>query len=236
MVIQEQQIDRLIVAGCSFSDYCQVEKNYAEYLAEHLQLVHVPGFTSGLGSNHRIFRTITSGIRNNTITNKDLLVIQYTELLRKEFWSYFTQPLERGGNQEKGSYNREPYGEGQIIKYKLDAYSWQNIEEERQLFKLLTDNFTSLEYEKENFENLHLALLTLLNKMKIRTVFVESGYLYRPLNMYDSVFCSKVSVNPPLNTPDFIEYCLSDNDCTHLSNLGHRKLAEILLKHINSLK
>jgi len=233
MVIQDQQINRLIVAGCSFSDYCQVEKNYSEYLAEKLNIELVSGFTSGLGSNQRIFRTITTAVREKKITKSDLVVIQYTELLRKEFWSFFTQPLERGGNQEKGSFNREPYLDGQIIKYKLDAYNWQTVEEEKLLFKLITDNFISLEYEKENFENLHLALLSILEREQIRTVFVESGYLYRPLNLYEFKYCSKVNVAPPLNSPDHIEYCLADNDCTHLSIEGHKKLAQILFDHLN---
>ena len=241
MEIQGQEIKRLIVAGCSFSDYANVNKNYSEFLAEKFEIEHVPGYTSGIGSNERIFRKIMSGIREKKITKSDLLIIQYTEVMRREFWSRFTFPIQRGGNKEKGSYNREPYDNGQIIKYKLDAYLHQERKEERLLFKSLADNFTCSEFEEERFENHHLGLLSVLEKENIRTVFVITGYLSDNIsvNLYDSKYCSKIRVNPPLgpfNSVYYPEYCLSENDCTHLSEYGHEKLAEHLYDYILNIR
>lgn len=238
MVIRDQKIDRLIVAGCSFSDYANVEKNYSEYLAEKLGIEHVPGYTSGLGSNDRIFRTLLTGIREKKITKSDFLVIQYTELLRKEFWSLFTRPLVRGGNKSKGSYNREPYLDGQIIKYKLDAYTWHDIKEEKQLFSLLTNYFTCLEFEEEKFKNFHYTLLNTLEKHEINTIFLETGYTSNTvIDLYDCIYCTKLKVNPPLgpfNSKDYLEYCLTKDDCTHLNSTGHEKLSEFLYDHIKN--
>lgn len=223
---------RLITAGCSFSDYAHVSKNYSEYLAEKLGIEHVPGYTCGCGSNYRMWRKLLLGIREKDITSDDLLVVQYTEPTRKEFWSRHVEYI-NPHQTYKDSPLREPYGSGQLIKFKINFPRYQFREEQR-LFNLLEENFIDSDYDIELFENYHFAFLTTLETYKINTVFLETIYKH-DIPLYESSFCTSLDIKNNIEnskTFPFGQYCLSEDDCSHLSDKGHRKVADLIYKHL----
>lgn len=223
---------RLITAGCSFSDYAQVRKNYSEYLAEKLGIEHVPGYTSGCGSNCRMWRNLLLGIREKNITSDDLLVVQYTEPTRKEFWSRHIDDYYVNWDR-KESPMRETHGSGQLIKFKINPPRYQ-FREEQELFNLLEENFLDSDYDMELFENYHFAFLTTLETYKINTVFLETIYKH-DIPLYESIFCTSLDIKNNIEnskTFPFDQYCLSEDDCSHLSDEGHRKVADLIYKHL----
>ena len=223
---------KLITTGCSLSDYAQVSKNYSEYLAEKLGIEHVPGYTSGCGSNYRMWRKLLSGIREKKITSDDLLVVQYTEPTRKEFWSRHVEYI-NPHQTYKDSPMREPYGSGQVIKFKINPPGYQ-FREEQKLFRLLEENFTDPEYDMELFENYHFAFLNTLERYKIHAVFLRTIYLYN-IPLFGSTYSTSLDIRNNVEDLEIFpsgDYCLSEDDCSHLSDKGHRKVADLIYKHL----
>ena len=85
---------RLVVAGCSVSDYTEVDKPWGEYLSEQLscEYLHLAGAS---GSNYRMWRLLVSHVVDNKITADDTVIVQYTNPERNEFWS--PRPMEQLG-------------------------------------------------------------------------------------------------------------------------------------------
>jgi hypothetical protein len=229
-----ETVNRLIVAGCSFSDWSEVEYNYGEYLGQNLN-VPVKFQTSGIGSNFRIWRKLSKAIIDKEITNKDLLVIQYTNPDRKEFWSALTSPhsldYKPSGNPIKGSPMREKYLGGDIIKFKMGATEWQGVKIEQTFFKLLEENFTSEEFDVEVFINNHIMFQALLKEFKIPSIFIKTHYtsMIQNVPMLDCDFHHYLDVRevhkPELSNEEY---------CSHLNDRGHRELAKILADYINT--
>ena len=70
---------KVIVGGCSVSDYtgAEVDRVYGEILSERLNAEYIH-HGSGCGSNYRMWRKITNLIMNGEISDKDLIIMQYT--------------------------------------------------------------------------------------------------------------------------------------------------------------
>ena len=222
-------MNRLIVAGCSFSDWSKVENNYGEYLASKLN-IPVRFFTSGCGSNQRIWRTLTKSIIEKDITSKDILIVQYTTPERKEFWSRLSSkdPLDytRQGNASKGSVMREAYLDGELIKFKADAYKWQSVTQEKTFFKLFEDTFLSSDFETELFNTNSFMFQALLKEFNIRTVFLETCYT-RPWPKLECEFHHFLDIKPLQ-----VGLNCQDDYCTHLTEEGHNNLGNYLAEFI----
>ncbi len=227
-------MDKIFVAGCSFSDWSQVEYNYGEYLSEILDKP-VSFYTSGCGSNYRIWRKLVPAITSKQITEKDLLIVQYTSVERKEFWTSFKSPsqgdYENNGHPIKGSQMREKYGDGELIKYKVHAGSWQSVSEEKAFFQSYEENFLYTPFEIELFNTYHTMFKGFLHEYKIPTIFLQTYYTY------DVVLSN---LTPPyqhyldvrhLQVP---ELCFEKDICSHLTAEGHQKLANILTEYIKA--
>jgi hypothetical protein len=227
-------MDKIFVAGCSFSDWSQVEYNYGEYLGQALDCP-VEFYTSGCGSNYRIWRKLVPAITNREITENDLLLIQYTSPERKEFWSSFESSIPGDyscqGHPEKGSPMREKYGDGETIKYKVHAHSWQPNSEEKTFFKLYEENFVSIPFEIELFNTYHTMFKGLLHEYKIPTIFLHTTYAYNlPLSELTSPYQYYLDIKY-LQTPDL---CFEKDTRSHLTAEGHQKLANILQEYIKT--
>lgn len=178
---------KLVVAGCSVSDYTKVEFNYGELLSKEIgyEYLHL---AAGCGSNQRSLRELITRIIKGEITSKDTVLLQYTDITRKEFWSRFNR-LERTGHfiaDHKATNLREFYGDGNTIKYKIDASQWQPEKIEQQFFDLYENNFLSYKYESEMFINNHFSFLTLLKQYNIRCLFVIiEGYVLNGMERND---------------------------------------------------
>ena len=238
MEIQGIPINKLVVAGCSFSDRFHVEKNYCDYLSLKLK-IKGEHFAAHCGSNPRIWRLILSGIRNKTINKNTLLIIQYTDVVRKEFWSRFYDPeMNRIKDWSGSSPLREEFDGGDLIKYKFDAYNWQHHQKEKSLFKNLEENFTNELYENETFKNYHYSFLNTLENNQINAIFIKSYYIngHGLLDdtqnfQYPKIF-DLVSDKFPYSKKD---NCLNVDDCAHLSKKGHINLSNMLFDYINNM-
>jgi len=229
-----ETVNRLIIAGCSFSDWSEVEYNYGEYLGQNLNLP-VSFYTSGIGSNFRIWRKLAKAIIDKEVTDKDLLVIQYTNPDRREFWSAHSSLHEvdykRCGNPYKGSTMREKYLGGELIKFKMGAWEWQSVEIEQKFFKLFEENFVSEDYDVEVFINNHVMFQSLLKEFKIPVIFLRTNYtsIVPNIPMLDCSFHHCLDVRY-FHT---IELC-NEEYCSHLNDKGHKELANVIAEYINT--
>lgn len=118
-------MNNLLVAGCSVSDYSEVKQTYGEHLANKLKLNYIHR-AAGCGSNWRMWRVIFDAVNNKIVTPEDLIIVQYTEITRTEFWS------------DTISYNplEDPVDTGGVmIRWKLDAHKWTPNKSSKPLFK-----------------------------------------------------------------------------------------------------
>ena len=233
-MVEKDNINSIVIAGCSFSDCSQVEYNYGEYLGQNLNLP-VKSYSSGCGSNFRIWRKLTKAILDKEITSKDLLIIQYTNPDIKEFWSSHSSPqtfdYKPSGNPIKGSPMRDKYLDGDIIKFKMGASTWQFVKEEKTFFQLLEENFTSENFDIEIFINNHVMFQSLLKEYKIPTIFLKTNYInmVRDIPVIDCNFHHYLDVKQIQ-----IANLCNEESCSHLNDDGHKKLANILTDYINT--
>lgn len=227
-------MDKIFIAGCSFSDWSQVEYNYGEYLGQALK-VPTKFYTSGCGSNYRMWRKLVPAVTSGEITEKDLLLVQYTSVERREFWTSFKSPnaadYGNNGHPVKGSSMREEYGEGEVVKYKVHAHQWQSIPEEENFFRTYEDNFLYIPFEIELFNTYHTMFTGLLNQYKIPTVFLHTNYACDiTLSNLTSPYQHYLNIKH-LQVP---ELCFEKDTCSHLTAEGHQKLADILQEYIKT--
>ena len=215
----------LCVAGCSFSDHTKVDKVYGEYLAESLGMNYIHE-GAGCGSNWRIWRKIYEHVGDHRITSKDILIVQYTNSERQEFFSRFKFTHLVDGRQRL----RDKFNNGEIIRYKIDSYTWQPIEQEKKFLKLYQDNHVDSEFAEHQFECHHAMFETFLLANNIRTIFFKSGYRsnLQLLPEHEKISFKKTDCsNPPYN--------LSDSDTAHMNAEGHKNIANLLFQHIEKI-
>lgn len=217
---------KLYVAGCSFSDNLPSPRNYGSKLANLLGYEYVHK-AKGIGSNHRMWRHITNAVMNGELTSNDLLVMQYSGPERREFWS----AIPRDRSEEHADISEYYDDNGTILKFKMDSYSWQNNQIEKDFMKLYQDNFLSVKFEREVFDYNNFMFQSMLAYYKIPTVFYASRYLndYAVINEFkDTVY-----YEPQEFINNESTYVNIVTDRYHLNDEGHTKLAEMLFDHIN---
>ena len=209
---------KLVVAGCSVSDYTKVDKVWGEIVAELIDYEYLHE-AAGCGSNQRIWRRLTSHILDGTITRDDTVIVQYTGVERTEFWS---------SNVADDRQLRDSYLDGDIIRFKLDSHKWHSGIESK-LMKMY-EQFIGIEFEQEKFINNHIAFQCLAKEYNIHNLyFVKVGkYGYNGEDVHPTI--SKYKDN-------FLNYKdIFDNkkwhlkgDPFHLSATGHTILADRIL-------
>ena len=158
-------IKKLFVAGCSVSDYTNVDKIYGELLSEKLNCTYIHE-GAGCGSNWRIWRKIINYIINGDLTSDDLLIIQYTSFERKEFWSNIEKDMITGKIKIREKYKNG----GNLIRFKIDSYKWHK-QYEKKFLKIYEENFINIDYEKDVFNTQNIMFQELLSKYNIKTIF-----------------------------------------------------------------
>ena len=224
----ETPVKKLIVAGCSMSDRTGVDKAYGDYLSESLGYEYVHE-ARGCGSNHRIWRRITQMVMDGTITDNDLLLIQYTKAARHEIWSRHEKDgldfdlHQRELNPADVIVLRELYKTGNILRYKTDSARWQAFTEERQLFKLIEENFLDNDWELDKFKHLNFSFQHMLSSMKIPTMFLRMGGYCPPEPWYTKLPEHYEYVDWVAST--FRDCALSETDNAHMGDHGHKRQA-----------
>jgi hypothetical protein len=228
------KLKKLFVAGCSFSDYTHVEKTYGELLANKLNYEYVHE-GAGCGSNWRIWRTITKYILNNKLSSDDLLIVQYTEITRNEFWSVLPQPSHSFWPSTPSKLKIfEKTKDGTIIRYKMGASGWQNNKKESEFLEMYENYFVSVNFAREQFMTQNYMFQKMLLSNNIRVIFINSPRY--PVFMEDILpeFVPYV-FSEPISFNDFSQYNLLPDDFGHMNQKGHEVFAEWLNSHIEKI-
>tara|TARA_B110000977_G_scaffold133953_1_gene170572 strand:- start:5124 stop:5792 length:669 start_codon:yes stop_codon:yes gene_type:complete len=221
-------MSKLIVAGCSVSDYTEVDRVWGDYLAEHLGLEY-KHLAAQCGSNDRLFRLLTNDIRNNIIEPDDIVMVQYTTIERTEFWSGIS-PLEPDAL-------RDPYDDGSIIKFKFRSHeTFKGIECK---FTKMYERFINHNFELEKFINNHVSFQCLAKEYNIHNLYFVKVGEYG----WDEITYGNIPLIPKYKD-NFLNYrdLLQDDkwrlafDNLHLSEQGHKELASRVFARLNTNK
>lgn len=222
---------KIAVAGCSVSDYTEVDKVYGELLAERIGAEYIHE-GAGCGSNYRIWRRITGHVMNGTITPEDIVIIQYTEVTRDEFWSSYVPSSKKDRYDGKGKIElRENFDTGDIIRWKTLQYGRNATE--YNFLKLKEEHFTSIKFCEEKFATNHYAFHNMLINKGIKVVYFSPagamhGYGQRQIDYYNKN--DEIIISPYINKGS--AKLLPDN--CHFSQYGHICMAEKLEKELRS--
>ena len=221
---------KLVVLGCSVSDYTHVDKAWGEILSEKLEHEYIHE-ASGCGSNWRMWRKVFGLINNNIICNNDTVIVQYTETIRNEFWSPY-QKKSRPLYGSKKTYLVEKYNDdGAIIKFKMDAHTFNDYTSaEKKFFKNYT-RFISEDFELENFTMMHNMFQGFMKDKGFDNLYFVKAGGYGPVtNEEDFIDYYKQKF---ISIPDAFQNHLP-KDHLHMNQTGHKKLADIVYNYIKS--
>jgi len=238
----------VVVLGCSFSDYTgHPPATYGQLLADKFDSRFMD-LTAGCGSNERIHRVLLHGLRNNLITDEDLVVIQYTNPERREFTirrsllqyhdktkpypDYYNSDYKGRDLCDLNEIYTELYG---LVKYKVDAHEWHKGKA-KDFLKTFTDNHLCLEYQAEIFLNYHEGITSSLKYRNIDTLILYTPYIhYHPfeeianiLKEGQNIFNAKELLFRDPNS--YEKYWLEDK--AHINYAGHNLLAEEVYKFL----
>ena len=214
---------KLIVGGCSVSDRTEVDECYGEILARDIGVDYIH-YGAGCGSNYRMWRKITKDIIDGNITKGDIVIIQYTQPWRDEYWSCYYKKenrFDRYGNIEY----RDKYGTGDIIRWKPMMKG--EDDNEYKFFELKEKFFTNIEYDLERFECNHFLFhTTLINKGINVIYFVPDGKLFGYNKKYEEYF----NKNGEIHLTRFYDEKNNEllPDLAHMNAKGHEVTAKFL--------
>lgn len=228
---------RLIVAGCSYSDYTKVDNVYGELLAQKLNFDYIHE-AAGCGSNWRIWRKVTEHVLNGNLTSNDLLIIQYTEILRNEFWTRLEEPNKfykiKDGTILSPLHDVEH--DGIINRWKIGSYDWQVNEKLSKFHKDYEDYFISDTFTYEQWKKHNFMFQCMLSMNNIPTIFVNSVRINSDLwdrEISDTtmlpVYMKYMYVQSNRHSP---EHDLEHGDIWHMNSVGHENEAENIYNHI----
>jgi|TARA_B100001094_G_scaffold25863_1_gene21651 hypothetical protein len=222
-------MQNLLVLGCSVSDYTHVDRSWGEILAKKLGINYVHQ-AAGCGSNWRMWRKAFDLVDNNIVTNKDIVIVQYTELIRREFWSPYqkeSRPL-HGSNGKSNM--TEAYDDGHIIRYKIDAHEFEDYHRtEKQLFKVYT-RFLNEEFELEQFRMMHNMFQSYMADRQFKNVYFVRPSDFGALYHYSKLH--KMYKNNLIHSPNAFENHLP-NDQGHMDQQGHQLLADFVYSKLS---
>lgn len=225
-------MNKICVAGCSFSDYTKIDVCYGEYLANicNREYVHE---SAGCGSNYRIWRRIHNLVINQIITSSDILIVQYTAPERTEFFTRFIDE-EQSNKDIKKQPIREKYRQGEIVRYKNNSWSWSQNKKEKDFLRLYEENHLDINFIEEQFEYHHDMFQHFLKAHDIPTVFFLSKYMPAVTN-YFSLLPEFQKLSYTNTTSSSQPYNLTENDDFHMNQQGHINLAKDIKIHLHKV-
>lgn len=214
---------KIAVGGCSFSSAFNIEKQFSwtALVSERLNCALIDE-TATAGSNYRIWRKIVNHIHTGTITNQDIVIIQYTEPHRTELYS----PVQRRADHPSlEPYNQhaqaEPYSDnyGYIVKNKWGLE--QNGVGDEKRIGLLTRKFSHDDFDLEQFRVQHLMFEGYLKSLDFKRVYFLRGGNYSPE-------LTGITHYPIIDCTDTLQHHLPD-DPWHMNTHGHQVVAKRVL-------
>jgi len=224
---------KLVVAGCSFSDRFNdqnapsehpIESSYGDLLAERLSFDYLHLADAG-SSNDCIWRKVTNGVMTGEITPDDIVLIQYTEIYRKEF--YYHDEI-TGHKNDKIANIRD----GSVVKFKFGSYNWYQDIPIADFLKLYEENFVCHEYDMHKFELQNYMFQAMLALHNINAHFlILNVYGPEPHNIFKTEhFAMSMYINRQVGRQLPQAYSPTDNN--HLSADGHKYLSEQLYLYL----
>ena len=190
---------KVFTFGCSVSDYCQVDKNYSDYLIDEGYEVYKN--TQGAGSNYASFRKLHSLLREGKVDSNSRVVFQYTNPIRREISI-----------------------QGKLTHWKFESHGWQSDTTIRKIHKMWEDNCVNEEYELEVLLNQCYITELALIALNVPTLWLTSSYI-SPLNTNQLPLSKHRLFTTHLIS--FIGERASEDRC-HFSDYGHREMAQII--------
>lgn len=245
---------KLAVIGCSFSDLCRVDRCYGDYAAELLGLEYLH-LAKGASSNDRSWRVLTKHILDGTITSDDIVVLQYTDIHRREFPSYGLNYIDYY-DPEKGKYNgpNEKYHSSInkddiyfVSHYKSGSSTWQSNHCDKEIHSAYEKNCSVWEFDCDHFYTRHKQFEALceIHNIKLVVFWIRYtdkldpgdvlGNYSRENLLHERVYWS--TLDKSVTDSFVLGYNGGDTavwDGSHLNDKGHRFTAERLAEHIRS--
>ena len=217
---------KLVVAGCSVSDRGGgVDWCYGDKLAELLDAEYDHQGVI-IGSNDRIFRVVTNKVIDKHIDSSTLVVIQYTNPERREFWT--SNEPDAGIVHERPIALEEPYDDGWLIRYKWNAASWMKNPHNKKFFELYETQFNNWKYAYENFRAQHYAFMHMLDAHHIPHVFLNTWEYFDRRHLTYTPTSLVINITAD-NFPQELQQKPGD---FHFSNLGHIEIANRIYKEL----
>lgn len=168
------------------------------------------------------------------LTPDDVLVIQYTEKARREFFTN-CQLLPEHENMEPKNTIYEYYKDGRIIKFKTDLAGLPVLTKKENLFyNLYQEHFLDIDYVEDEFQYHNFMFQNMLKHLNIKVVFLVTHYLEGRENNFISYYQERlIDQSHLLNENE--QYRLNGIDYGHLSPEGHIHLSNVLHEHIKKL-
>jgi hypothetical protein len=229
---------KIFVGGCSFSATSDSHDGrgdlYGDFLAKSIGATFIDA-SVGCGSNKRIWRKITKYIMDGELTSDDILIMQYTDKSRTEFFSNYKLQNVKPEMINIPVANSEEYYDGRILKFKFhitnDQPNW--TKQERNFLQLYEDYFIGREYIDEEFKYTNYMFQSMLKNYNIKVVFLKTIY-FQDTNTLLPEFQPNI-LDVSNITKDFPIHRSNGIDELHLSQKGHFYLAELLENHIKKL-
>jgi len=172
-------------------------------------------------------------ILNNELTSNDQLIIQYTSVNRREFWTSNWVPEDQRtyNSKENNKTNTgivqlvEQYkDDGLLVKYKRLADNWQTNEQTAGFFKQYNEQFSSNEYDYDLFRINHYNFSNMLKANNINVLFV-SMFGYCSTDTIKELSCGYPVLRISLEDMD-PEHLQEDQG--HFTDSGHRYAAQLI--------
>jgi hypothetical protein len=235
---------KLVTIGCSFTEGQELEYQsvecYSTKLAEQLKIEFYNFGATGM-SNDYIFRKTFELINSNTITNEDILIIQWTNYWRKELPVVYN---------EREWFHSIPnsthaYEDKVLMKWPTEysvqnAYIGQNLDKESKFIE--SENKKAIDLYNLKFLNENYQINTTKNYINSLYAYLEY-YGYKHIQFFGWDACIIESVFE--NKPNFLQETFAGYTNTKTENIagsanhpdkkGHKKWANFLFKKINSI-
>jgi hypothetical protein len=245
---------KLVVIGCSFSARTRVSHCYGDYLSELLGIEYMH-LAKGASSNDRTWRVLTKHILDGTITSDDLVIVQYTDMHRREFPSYghnyevYYDPASSMilGPIEKYQSSFAEEDVYFVSHYKADSHLWQANDADAEIHCAYQKNCSVEEFDLDYFYTRHqqFEAFCKVNNIKLilfwtRYTHQQTDFIVKMVGEYGRKFLLlENSYLRDLPEQTVRSYELGHDggnpdiwDGSHLNETGHKFTAERLFDHI----
>ncbi len=236
----------LAVGGCSYSDRLETDKVYGDFICEQLGYDYLH-LAKSSGSNYRTWYKLTRAILDKKILENDIIILQYTEPHRKILPSI--EPLDSDRANEPGRVEMHDllstHNKGYSTDYKINSHIWQAELQNKKLHQTMDECSNNYDFDYDMMIAYHKMFEALcgfnkINLITLITRYLDSSNLLRHSNKNTvnlafnetMALCRGSASDPHEHDMGWDSNLQVEYDSTHLSIIGHKKLAQGLINHI----